>query len=71
MEQLKAWNWNVCAVYMLDSQFITDVPKYIAGCMARRAARRWLGTPGGGQAGKNCERRGRDGASRLRGGCAA
>ena len=31
-DQLKLWGWNVAAVYMLDSQFITDLPKFIAGC---------------------------------------
>ncbi|XWS31146.1 hypothetical protein CRYUN_Cryun23aG0052400 [Craigia yunnanensis] len=38
VEHLKRKNFNVCAVYLLDSQFITDVPKYISGCMASLSA---------------------------------
>lgn len=30
-DQLKMWGWNVAVVYMLDSQFITDNSKFIAG----------------------------------------
>ncbi|TVU45395.1 hypothetical protein EJB05_04882 [Eragrostis curvula] len=38
VEHLKRKNFNVCAVYLLDSQFITDVTKYISGCMASLSA---------------------------------
>ncbi|KAK6923630.1 GPN-loop GTPase [Dillenia turbinata] len=34
VDHLKRKNFNVCAVYLLDSQFITDVTKFISGCMA-------------------------------------
>jgi GPN-loop GTPase len=29
---LKSDGWNVCAVFCLDSHFITDSTKFIAGC---------------------------------------
>ncbi|KAI4326338.1 hypothetical protein MLD38_031662 [Melastoma candidum] len=35
---LQRKNFNVCAVYLLDSQFITDVTKFISGCMASLSA---------------------------------
>ncbi|XP_065874604.1 uncharacterized protein [Euphorbia lathyris] len=38
VEHLKRKNFNVCAVYLLDSQFITDVSKFISGCMASLSA---------------------------------
>ncbi|XP_039131578.1 GPN-loop GTPase 3 [Dioscorea cayenensis subsp. rotundata] len=38
VDHLKRKNFNVCAVYLLDSQFMTDVPKYISGCMASLSA---------------------------------
>ncbi|KAA8543595.1 hypothetical protein F0562_021659 [Nyssa sinensis] len=31
-------NFNVCVVYLLDSQFMTDVTKFISGCMASLSA---------------------------------
>ncbi|XP_019228559.1 PREDICTED: GPN-loop GTPase 3-like [Nicotiana attenuata] len=34
VEHLRRKNFNVCVVYLLDSQFITDVTKFISGCMA-------------------------------------
>ena len=33
-EALKRQGWSMCVVYILDSQFIVDAPKYIAGCLA-------------------------------------
>ncbi|KAF2284707.1 hypothetical protein GH714_029457 [Hevea brasiliensis] len=33
VKHLKRKNFNVCAVYLIDSQFITDVTKFISGCM--------------------------------------
>lgn len=45
VDQLKAWGWNVCAVYLLDAQFVTDVPKYIAGSMACLSAMMQLELP--------------------------
>ncbi|XXG81531.1 hypothetical protein AAC387_Pa09g2142 [Persea americana] len=38
VDHLKRKSFNVCAVYMLDSQFMTDVTKYISGCMASLSA---------------------------------
>lgn len=38
VDHLKSRNFNVCAVYLLDSQFITDVTKFISGCMASLSA---------------------------------
>nr|GMD70700.1 GPN-loop GTPase 3 [Ipomoea batatas] len=38
VEHLKRKNFNVCVVYLLDSQFITDVTKFISGCMASLSA---------------------------------
>ncbi|KAK1287275.1 hypothetical protein QJS10_CPB19g01322 [Acorus calamus] len=38
VDHLKRKNFNVCVVYLLDSQFITDVTKYISGCMASLSA---------------------------------
>ncbi|KAJ6329616.1 hypothetical protein OIU77_011147 [Salix suchowensis] len=38
VEHLKSKNFNVCVVYLLDSQFITDVTKFISGCMASLSA---------------------------------
>ncbi|KAH6766122.1 P-loop containing nucleoside triphosphate hydrolases superfamily protein [Perilla frutescens var. hirtella] len=38
VEHLRRKNFNVCVVYLLDSQFITDVTKFISGCMASLSA---------------------------------
>ncbi|GAA0154617.1 small GTPase [Lithospermum erythrorhizon] len=38
VEHLKRKNFNVCAVYLLDSQFMTDVTKFISGCMSSLSA---------------------------------
>ncbi|CAH9074169.1 unnamed protein product [Cuscuta epithymum] len=38
VEYLKSKNFNICVVYLLDSQFITDVTKFISGCMASLSA---------------------------------
>lgn len=38
VEHLKRKNYNVCVVYLLDSQFMTDVTKFISGCMASLSA---------------------------------
>ncbi|KAA8550506.1 hypothetical protein F0562_002190 [Nyssa sinensis] len=37
-DHLRHKNFNVCAVYLLDSQFMTDVTKFISGCMASLSA---------------------------------
>ncbi|CAL5353334.1 hypothetical protein CsSME_00041373 [Camellia sinensis var. sinensis] len=38
VEHLKRKNFNVCVEYLLDSQFVTDVTKFISGCMASLSA---------------------------------
>ncbi|XP_006828450.2 GPN-loop GTPase 3 isoform X2 [Amborella trichopoda] len=38
VDELRRRSFNVCAVYLLDSQFMTDVTKYISGCMASLSA---------------------------------
>lgn len=38
VEHLQRKNFKVCVVYLLDSQFMTDVTKYISGCMASLSA---------------------------------
>ncbi|GLJ42384.1 hypothetical protein SUGI_0877860 [Cryptomeria japonica] len=38
VDQLKHWNYNVCAVYLLDSQFLSDITKYLSGCMPSLSA---------------------------------
>ncbi|KAL9261242.1 GPN-loop GTPase 3-like protein [Drosera capensis] len=45
VEHLKRKNFNVCAVYLLDSQFITDVTKFIRGCMTSLSAMVQLEVP--------------------------
>lgn len=37
--------WNVCAVYCLDSHFITDSSKFIAGCFQAMSAMVTLEAP--------------------------
>lgn len=38
VDQMQTWGWRLVAVYMLDSQFVTDGAKFIAGCMQCQAA---------------------------------
>ncbi|KAF9609106.1 hypothetical protein IFM89_013360 [Coptis chinensis] len=38
VDHLKRKTFNVCVVYLLDSQFMTDVTKFISGCMASLSA---------------------------------
>jgi GTPase SAR1 family protein len=38
VDQMASWGWRMVAVYLLDSQFITDGAKFIAGCMQCQAA---------------------------------
>jgi GTPase SAR1 family protein len=38
-------NYRVCGVYLLDSQFILDTPKFFAGIMSATAAMLQLGIP--------------------------
>eukprot|EP00271_Cylindrocystis_brebissonii_P007643 TRINITY_DN21209_c0_g2_i1.p1 TRINITY_DN21209_c0_g2~~TRINITY_DN21209_c0_g2_i1.p1 ORF type:complete len:287 (-),score=61.37 TRINITY_DN21209_c0_g2_i1:549-1409(-) len=38
VDQLKRWDFHICAVYMMDSQFISDVTKFISGCLASLSA---------------------------------
>lgn len=34
VEQLERFNFRVCGVFLLDSQFLTDTPKYFSGLLA-------------------------------------
>ena len=34
VEQLERWNFRVCAVFLLDSQFLIDSAKYFSGVLA-------------------------------------
>ncbi|KAJ4851465.1 hypothetical protein Tsubulata_014134 [Turnera subulata] len=45
VDHLKRKNFNVCAVYLLDSQFVTDVTKFVSGCMASLSAMLQLELP--------------------------
>lgn len=38
VDHLQRKNFSVCGVYLLDSQFMTDVTKFISGCMASLSA---------------------------------
>lgn len=38
VEHLKQKDFNVCAVYLLDSQFMTDVTKFVSGCLSSLSA---------------------------------
>ncbi|KAL6775988.1 hypothetical protein ACKKBG_A19345 [Auxenochlorella protothecoides x Auxenochlorella symbiontica] len=37
-EFLKRDGWNICAVYCMDSQFVAEPPKFIAGCLSALSA---------------------------------
>ena len=38
IDYMKSGGWNVCAVYCLDSHFVTDSSKFIAGCFQAMSA---------------------------------
>jgi GPN-loop GTPase len=38
VDYLKNDGWNVCAIFCMDSHFITDSAKFIAGCFQALAA---------------------------------
>jgi GPN-loop GTPase len=38
VDYLKNDGWNVCAIFCLDSHFVTDSAKFIAGCFQALAA---------------------------------
>ncbi|KAK9716220.1 hypothetical protein RND81_06G219100 [Saponaria officinalis] len=38
VEHLQRKNFKVCVVYLLDSQFMTDVTKFISGCLSSLSA---------------------------------
>ena len=44
-KQMTDWGWKMTCVYVLDSQFITDGPKYIAGCLQAQSAMLHLELP--------------------------
>ncbi|XP_043704311.1 GPN-loop GTPase 3-like isoform X2 [Telopea speciosissima] len=45
VDHLRRKNFNVCGVYLLDSQFMTDVAKFISGCMSSLSAMVQLEVP--------------------------
>lgn len=38
VDQLRRWDFHVCVVYMMDSQFVTDVTKFISGSLSSLSA---------------------------------
>jgi len=42
---MRSDGWNICAVYCLDSHFITDSAKFIAGCFQAMSAMVTLEVP--------------------------
>lgn len=38
VDVLRKWDFFICAVYILDSQFVTDVTKFVSGCLASLSA---------------------------------
>ncbi len=34
VQQLDRWNFRCCAVYLLDSQFLLDTPKFFSGILS-------------------------------------
>jgi GPN-loop GTPase len=38
LDYMRNGGWNVCAVYCLDSHFITDSSKFISGCFQAMSA---------------------------------
>lgn len=44
-EQMTNWGWKMVCVYVLDSQFISDGTKFIAGCLQAQSAMLHLALP--------------------------
>ena len=38
VDQLQRWNFRLCGVFLLDSQFIVDTSKYFAGALTALSA---------------------------------
>eukprot|EP00904_Undaria_pinnatifida_P013703 jgi/Undpi1/9463/HiC_scaffold_27.g11920.m1 len=38
LDQLKMWNYNVCAIFLLDATFITDPAKFVSGALLSLSA---------------------------------
>eukprot|EP00475_Leptophrys_vorax_P041507 TRINITY_DN78265_c0_g1_i1.p1 TRINITY_DN78265_c0_g1~~TRINITY_DN78265_c0_g1_i1.p1 ORF type:complete len:206 (-),score=19.74 TRINITY_DN78265_c0_g1_i1:337-927(-) len=38
VDTLRRWDFHVCAVYLMDAQFISDEAKFISGCLASLSA---------------------------------
>ena len=34
VDVLQAWNFRVCVVYLLESQFLTEASKFVSGCLS-------------------------------------
>lgn len=45
VDKLRDWGWQTVAVYILDSTFITDGAKFIAGCLQAQSAMMLLELP--------------------------
>lgn len=45
LDHIKQRNFNICVVYFLDSQFMTDVTKFISGCLSSLSAMVQLEVP--------------------------
>ena len=44
-EALSRWNFNLCAVYLLDSQFLIEASKFAAGVLTALSTMVTLETP--------------------------
>ncbi len=38
LNHLQSWNYNVCAVFLLDATFITDPAKFVSGALLSLSA---------------------------------
>lgn len=45
VDQLQRWNFRLCGVFLLDSQFLMDASKFFAGSMAALSAMVTLNLP--------------------------
>mmetsp|Transcript_13361 Transcript_13361/g.22556 ORF Transcript_13361/g.22556 Transcript_13361/m.22556 type:complete len:286 (+) Transcript_13361:132-989(+) len=45
VDALRLWDFNLCAVYLLDVNFVNDASKFIAGCMQAMSAMIMLEVP--------------------------
>eukprot|EP00240_Pyramimonas_obovata_P015596 CAMPEP_0118937892 /NCGR_PEP_ID=MMETSP1169-20130426/24075_1 /TAXON_ID=36882 /ORGANISM="Pyramimonas obovata, Strain CCMP722" /LENGTH=275 /DNA_ID=CAMNT_0006881655 /DNA_START=241 /DNA_END=1065 /DNA_ORIENTATION=+ len=45
VDSLRMWDFNLCAVYLLDANFVNDASKFISGCMQAMSAMVMLEVP--------------------------